>query len=46
MNTGCDKLDITKDIDLEVEFVVVSPTAAFNGSPGQKIVSSTEPGRG
>ena len=29
MNIGCEKLDVTKDIDMEVEFVAISETAAF-----------------
>ncbi len=29
MNIGCNKLDVTKDIDLEVEFVATSETAAY-----------------
>jgi hypothetical protein len=30
INTGCNKLDITRDIELEVEFIANSGTVAFN----------------
>jgi hypothetical protein len=30
INTGCNKLDITRDIELEVEFIANSSTAAFS----------------
>ena len=31
INTGCDKLDVTKDLELEIEFVAISATADFTG---------------
>ncbi|MCK9399204.1 MAG: hypothetical protein M0Q51_04295 [Bacteroidales bacterium] len=30
INTGCDKLDITEDLEFEIEFVANSATAAFS----------------